>query len=1205
MQFTKTTRQSRLACQSIALAFLLFAFVCGSHMCQAQTFSASIAGTVKDQSGAVVSGAQVELQNMDTKDTRKVPSAADGSYKFNNLLPGTYQITVSAAGFNAFQQQNMLLRANTAATVDVTLQVGGTQQEVRVSSEALLVDTESANNSVTMDSALIEALPNNTRNPLNFVFALAGTTEGQGGMTSRSTSYDQNASVFGLSGGRTATSEILIDGAPSTAIDWGGLMVSPMQDSVQEQQVVQNEFDVQYERGGSGVVTLVTKSGSDAFHGEVYDYMRNDAFDANTWSNNFNGAPRGKFHRNQFGGNIGGALWRRHKLYFFAAYEGLRQPETDSSGLLTVPTAAERKGDFSHTYNPDGTLAVIYNPFSTHQVTDAKGHTYYTRDPFPNNQIPDGLWSKVGGNILNLFPLPNQPNTTPNDLNNYYKQGPGLTQNDKFDWRIDWNQSTIQHFFVRMSDRVRENNTPACFLCNGADEGATNDDHGFQVVVNDTLTPGSTWVFDIYGAYTRWWEGQTSIGYGVADASKIGLSPSYFQAPLLPLVNTANYMTLGSTYSSFDRYVRTLSTGIVNVTKEVGRHAVKFGFNFDVGMINNRQDSPGGFNFDRSLTSCDPQPSGPCKASNNGSDLTGNGIASMLLGVGNGGSSINMDPAMSQHTFGVYAQDQWRVTSRLTLTAGLRYENQRPATERHNRLAYFDPNVENPLSAAYGSPLRGAFEFAGVGGRGRFAWEPDNKDFGPRAGIAYRISDRIVARAGAGFFFAPTSAMLSFDQPGQFPGFSSQTNWVGTNGSGYVPTTTVDNPFPHGLSQPTGSALGAMTYVGDGASQIWAKGPHPVGNIYQWSGDFQYQIDSHSVAELGYMGSRGRKLLFGNPNFDLDQLPDKYLSIGDHLNDNVPNPFASVITDPNLYLAQPEIAYNELLRPFPEYTYLVQTRSTPGARSQFDALYAKYNHAFSGGLSLIATYQWSKTLDDGSEDFLGWTINDMWRDAYQPKLDYAISTHDQPQSFATAFVYQLPYGNVKRWGSTAPAVVNQVLGNWIVSGTVRITSGFPFPNPVAFSYNPLNNFGFPGGGLPNVVANPKPQHRTLTHWINAAAFQGLSQNTGQPLNCAQNADADGTPDQCGPFPFSYGNEPQRMTQIREAPTQNLDMAVGKVFGPERLRAELRGEFLNVFNHPIYGGSYNISNCIDCGDLGTVYGTRNDPRNIQISLKLTF
>jgi hypothetical protein len=1162
----------------------MLVMILAGYVASAQTFSASIAGTVTDASGAVVSGANLQLLNIDTRDIRRFKSGARGSYEFNNLAPGTYELRATGPGFKEYVQSGMVLRANTAATVDISLQVGGTEQQVVVSSGTVLLDTETANNSVTMDSTLIEALPNNTRNPLNFVFNLAGVTESQGGMTTRSTTYDQNSSTFGLNGGRSAESEILVDGAPSTAIDWGGMMVSPLQDSVQEQQVAVNEYDAQYERGGEGVVTLVTKSGSSEFHGEVYDYMRNSSFDANTWANDFAGAPKGKLHRNQFGGNFSGPLWRSHNLFFFAGYEGLRQPETDSSGLITVPTAAERSGDFSGTLNADGTPDIIYNPFSSHQVTDASGNTYYTRDPFPGNKIPSNMIDPVGAKILGLYPDPNRTSQGPNDLNNFYKQGSGETANDKFDWRVDWAQNPAHRIFVRMSDRVRQNNTPACFFCNGADESATNNDHGFQVVLNDTVTPTPTWVIDTYGAFTRWWEGQTSIGYGVADASAIGLSPSLFQAKLLPLVNAQDYYTLGSTYSSYDRYVRSLATGLMNVTKQLHQHTLKFGFNFDVNMINNRQDSPGTFNFDRSLTSCDPNPndaSAPCEAQLSTS-ASGSAIAGILLGTGNGSANINMDPAMSLHTFGLYLQDIWRATPRLTVSAGLRYENQRPATERHNRLAYFDKTLVNPLSSAYGSTLYGGFEYAGVGGRSRSAWEPDNMNFGPRLGIAYRISDRLVGRVGAGIFYGPTSAMLSFDSPGQFPGYTSQTNWIGTQSSnGYIPSNLVSNPFPNGIVPPTGNANGASTLVGEGAGQLWAKGPHPVGRMYQWSMDFQYQVSSHSVAEIGYTGVRGRKLLFGNPNFDLDQLPDQFLSLGDQLNSIVPNPFYGVITDPNSYLSGPTIAYNELLRPYPEFGYLQQTRSLPGARSQFDAFSAKYNHSFNNGLSLITTYQFSKNLDDGSEALLGWTIGSMWRDAYNPKLDYAISTHDIPQSFATAWLYQLPFGAGKHWGANSPALVSQVIGGWNISGAIRLSSGLPFPNPVEFSYNPLSQYGFPGPGMPDIIGNPKPAHRTSSNWLNASAFTTT------------------------PAPFALGNEPQRMTQIREAPTKNLDLGIAKEFGRERFRAQLRGDFLNVTNHPIYGGSYNINNCIDCGGLGQVYGTRNDPRNVQVSLKLMY
>jgi Carboxypeptidase regulatory-like domain len=1153
----------------------------------AQSFSASIAGVVTDPSGSVVQGAKVHLRNMGTNDTREATSSAAGTYKFDNLLPGSYEITAEASGFKAFVQSNMLLSASTAATVNVRLAVGTAEQKVEVTSQAVLLDTESANNSTTLDSRLIESLPNSYRNPLNFVFALAGTTEAQSGQTSRSNSFDQMGSMFGLNGGRIGNEQILIDGAPSTAVDWGGLFVAPNSDAVQEQQVAPNVYDAQYERAGAGVTTLVTKSGSNTFHGSIYDYFRNSALDANLWSNGLTNpvTPKGLFHRNQFGGTLGGPVSRSHHVFFFADYEGLRQPDIESSGFLTVPTQKMHNGDFSELLP----ATQIYNPFTTAQVCcDAQGNPYFSRQPFPNNQIESNLWDAVGKKILALYPLPNQPGLT----NNYYKQGRGTTDNDKFDWRIDWAQSSKNRIFARMSDRVRQNYTPACFFCNGGDNNATNDDRGFQVVVNDAYTPSPTWVVDSYLAVGHWHEEQTSIGYGQSNPGTIGLSQSLFQAPLLPLVNVTNYDTLGSTYSSYDRYVRSNGTAIGNITKEFAKHTLKFGANYDIVFMNNRQDVPGTFNFGTSFTSCDPDPKGgPCHALNTDSNITGNAIASLLLGTGSGSSQIEMDPAMSLHSFGAYIQDQWRANTRLTITAGLRYENQRPATERYNRLAYFDKKAVNPISAALGSDVYGQFEYANK--NNRYAWYPDNLNFAPRLGVAYKITDKLVSRVGAGIFYAPASAMISFDQPGQFLGYSSDTNWLGSvDGEGYIPTNLVSNPFPNGLEEPVGSAQGGMTFVGvaSGNVQQWPKGPHPIGYSEQWSADLQYELGRHSVFEVGYTGTRGHRLMFGNPNLNANQLPTKDLALGSQLNQQVPNPFQGIITDPNSPLSGNTVLYNQLLRPYPEFVYLNWTRSLPGAQSAYDALNLKFTKQFSDGLSLISTYVWSKALDDGSEDFIGWTIGNMWRDSYHPKLDYAISTHDVPHSFATALVYDLPYGRGKRFGSGAPKLINGILGNWQVSSVIRLATGLPLLPPYFNNYDPLGAYGFPGPTLANLIGDPKPAQQSRNNWINAAAF-------------------------AEPGPYLYGDEPARMTQLREGATKNLDLAVAKGFDiTERFKAQFRAEFLNAFNHPQYGGeqygeyygSSNITNCLDCGyPFGQVIGTRNDPRNIQMSLKVTF
>jgi hypothetical protein len=1166
---------------AIVITILLIAF---TGLCVGQSFTSSITGLISDPTGAAIQGTNVELKNIATNDVRTSTSNADGSYQFDNLPPGTYQITATARGFKTFIQDSLTLQANTGARINISLQLGGTEQRVEVTGSSTLVDTETANTSVTMDSQLIAALPNSTRNPLNFVFAIAGTTEAPGGQTQKSGSLDQMSSNFGLNGGRTGDEAILIDGAPSQAADWGGLIVSPLQDSVQEQQVVQNTYDAQYQKGGAGIVTLITKGGGNSFHGEAYDYLQNSALNANGWVNNRNGIPRAPFKQNQFGGNISGPILKRWNLFFFGAYEGFRQPNTQSTGLLTVPTAAERGGDFSQALNPDGSQQIIYNPFSTTPIDDTGN---YTRVPFANNKVPQNLFNSVGEKIINLYPNPNRAGVGPNgEFNNYYAQGPGTTSNDKMDTRVDWEQSSAHRLFVRWSDRFRQDILLPCFFCNGADTGVNQTNHGFQIVLNDTVTPSPSWVINSFVSYSRWIESHTAQGYGTASAATIGLSPSLFQAPLLPTISPDGpYTGLGN--GTYARYARTSSTAQVNLTKQLARHTLKFGSNYDVQMINVINEASGNFGFSSAQTSCDPDPSGgPCTAvTNTASILSGNPIASMLLGVSNGGGQgINMDPALSLHTYGAYVQDQWRATSRLTINAGLRYENQRPVTERYNRLTYFDPTVVNPVSAVVapilGHPVLGGFEYASS--KNRYGWSPNNHDFAPRVGIAFKATDRLVVRAGAGIFYLPTSALMGEDG-GQSIGFTANTSFVATSNNGYVPANLVSNPFPQGINQPTGSSQELLTQVGSGVNGIWWKGSHPNPYTEQWSFDLQYQLSSHSVAQIGYSGNRGRKLLYGNINLDADQLPDQFLSLGPQLDQQVPNPWLGIV-DPNTYYGSPStttIAYNLLLRPYPQFTNLQLTRSWPGARSAFDALYLKYNHSFSAGLSLLTTYQWSKALDNGPEDNFGWATGNQWRDFYNTKLDYNISTHDVPQSFTTALVYELPYGKGKKWGNNAPLLMKEALGNWQVSSVVRLASGLPLGQVINSPNNQLNNYGFPGPQLPDAIGNPIPSNRTPDSWLNRKAFTA-------PASI-----------------FMLGNAPQRDTRIRERAARNVDLSVAKNFGGERMQVWLRSEFINAFNYAQYNGVCTDLSQSNCYPFGQAYGTENQPRIIQFSLKLLF
>lgn len=1171
------------------LAFVL-AFA-SSPLLFGQAFTSSITGQVLDPAGATVENATVQLRNTGTNDVHTGHSAADGRYDITNLLPGTYELTVTAAGFKTFVKTGLILQAQVAATVNASLVLGDTQQKIEVTGSSVLVDTESANNTVTLDTQLLQSLPNSTRNPLNFVFAIAGTTQAPGGQTQTFGTLDQMSSNFGINGGRTGDEEILIDGAPSQAVDWGGLMVSPLQDSVSEQQIVVNTYDAQYERGGAGIVTLITKGGTNHFHGEAYDFLQNSFMNANSWYNNEYGFARSEFKQNQFGGNIGGPLVKRWNLFFFGGYEGLRQPNTQTT-LTTVPTQAERTGDFSQALNADGTPDLIYNPFTT-TALDTTGNNF-TRTQFANNQIPSSLINATGQKLVNLYPLPNRPGTGPNQLNNYAASGAGNTLNDKMDTRVDWDQSSSHRLFVRFSDRFRQNQVVPCFFCNGADTGVNQYNNGFQAVINDTVTPSPNWVINTYVSYSRWKEQHIAQGYGVASASSVGLPDSLFQAPVLPTIYPDNgYSSLSN--GSYEQYARGSGTAELNITNIIGAHTFKFGGNFDDQTINSVSEAAGSFNFSSALTSCDPDSAGgPCLAQNVSSIASGNAIASMLLGTGSGGGqSINIDPAMALHNFGLYFQDRWHVNNRLTITMGLRYENERPATERFNRLMYFDENLANPIgdvvSPAYGETvnqvfgrtLTGDFQYI-AGSPTRNAWPASNNSFAPRLGIAYQITPKLVARVGGGIFYLPPSAMISFDNPGQYYGYSSSTNYNATTNNGFTPLSLISNPFPLGISQPQGSSQGALTLVGNGLGQIWPWAPHPTPYTEQWSFDLQHQVTSHSVFEVGYTGNKGRKLLYGNPNLDADQMNPQYLSLGAQLDSQVPNPFYGIV-DPSTYLGSvPTIAYNELLRPFPQFTYLQWTRSLPGARSFYNALNAKYNYQFNSGLNLLVTYRWSKALDNAPEDNFGWATGNQWRDAYNTMLDYNISTHDVPQSFATSLVYDLPYGRGKHWGNSAPAVVKEVLGNWQVSSVISLQSGLPLYGLMESPSNQLNNYGFPGPQLPDLIsANITPANQSPTNWVNASAFAA-------PASI-----------------YMLGNAPQRFTELRERAQRNVDFSIAKNLGGEHIQAWLRGEAFNLFNYAQYNNF-----CLDlsessCGPFGQAYGTQNQPRTLQVSLKLAF
>ena len=1123
----------------------------------AQIFTAGVSGVTTDPGGAAIPNANVTARNTGNSESRQTKTSDDGRYTFSQLSPGNYEITVESTGFRR-AVASLVLQASQTAELNISMTVGDVASNIEVSATAAIIDTQTANKSVTLTTKEVLDLPVNSRDPLVLVHATAGVVAIRSGISTATT--DQNHNRFSLNGGRDESSAILIDGVPATAVDWGGALAVPSIDATQEVQVVRNTFDTQYGKTDGGVVTLVTKGGTNQFHGSAFEFLRNDHLDANSWTNNRNSVKKTIFQRNQYGGSFGGPVWKSKKIFAFGAYEALRQGAPNVN-VSTVPTALQKQGDFSQTFNGDGSVAVIYDPATTRPNPNGTG---FTRDPFPGNKIPSNRFDPVGVKALALYPNPTSAGDAFTNNRNFALGGKGVSNNNRMDIRVDWAKSERYTFFARVTKAWQQDIVPT-FFGNGADSnfGGMNPRH--QVVVGNTFVPSPTFVINVLVGSGRWREVQVSPSQG-RDATQIGLPAllvSQFSAKTLPQFNLSNYAQLSNPRFLDDpRETHNLQ---INFSKELHDHSLKFGVIGESGRILPTDVNSPTFSFTRGLTS------GPVSATAGvatDSTVSGNAVASLLLGTGASGSvPTNVRLALTQLYYAGYVQDTWRFNRRLTVNFGLRYEVQLPRTERYDRFNYFDFQTVNPLSSTTGLNLQGGLRYVNKDDRG--LWKTDTKNFAPRVGIAYKISNKLVVRTGYGIYYPPTVAVSN----GTTDGFSTTTPWVSTQGGGgLIPQNLLSNPFPQGLNLPVGSSQGLLTQVGNSVNAFQRK--HPSAYVQSYSLDFQYELGRGGVLELGYSGTQGRKLLLGNsPN--LNQLDPKYLSLGTTLNDPVPNPFFSQITTGTL--AGATVPRYQLLRPYPQFTSVTLSGDTPGAGSSFNALTFKYAQRFSKGISSIVTYQWSKAIDNTSET-QAWEIGDVSRNAFDRSSDRSFSGHDLPQSLVATVVWELPVGRGKAVGANWNRAVDAVVGGWQISAINRFSSGLPL------QFSSANTLGVYGFNVlrPNIaklkdleVSNQGPDH-----WFNTAAVTA-------------------------PAPFTLGNAPRWVPNIRYSPIIGSDLALQKNFKPiEKVKVQFRAEAFNVSNYVQFG---RANTTVGSNGFGTVsgYAPGAGPRNIQAGLRVDF
>ncbi|MDQ2711599.1 MAG: carboxypeptidase-like regulatory domain-containing protein, partial [Acidobacteriota bacterium] len=939
----------------LSVAFLLALTITLPAWSQSEAVSAQLSGTVQDQNGATVPGAKVSLSNPDVGFVREVTTADNGLYTFTLIPPGNYELRVEKTGFNAFLQSNIVLAVGQASSLNAQLQVGNVNQTVEVTAAAPVLNTGSADIGSEVSSKQAVELPLNIRNVYGLVSLDSSVNNSQqnqalNGPGSQGNA-DQDIAFFNFGGGRFGTTAFLLDGAWDGAGDWDGVIYVPSVDELQEFRIQTNTFSPQYGLSMGNVVNAVTKSGTRSFHGDVFEFLRNNNLDANNYFNNLNGLPRPQFKRNQFGFTAGGPVYiphfykQREKTFIFGTYEGLRQ-QTPTTLIATVPTDLQRAGNFSQTFNQDGTLATIYDPFSTKLVNGQ-----YVRTPFLNNIIPVTQQDKVALNLLKFYPAPNRPGNAVTGANNYVGTAGLPTNSDQYTVKVDENISEKQNFFGRWSQKRQFKQLTGEFFGTNdpGGNGTLAPDNRFEGGLGYTYVFSPTFVMSLNLGWGRWAEGRKPQGVPF-DVTTIGLPAAlntYSGPGAFPNINISGYQNLGS--GGLNSTPREARTYAADFTRNLGSHSLSMGFMGITFMLNTFNSAQAAFNFSPAFTQ------GPFPTAANGD--SGSGVASFLLGTGDNGSiAYSAEAAYSKKDFGWYFNDDWKISRGLTLNLGIRYDIQTAPTDRFNRLSYFnfDPNPLN--SQVPGLNLRGNLLYTNKNQRG--VYDTNYLNFAPRFGLAYSPVSKFVARAGYGIFYTP--AMEFGDYQGlSLNGFSQTTPYVGSL-DGVTPQNLLSNPFPTGLLAPVGEANGGATNVGQTVNAVLRHRASPY--VQQWTTNVQYQA-GNTVLQAAYIGNHGLKLLFGT-NFELNQLPTADLALGNQLLQPVTNPFYGVITSGSL--SGKTVPYGQLLRPFPEYTG-VENVQPPAASSTYNALALSANHRFSNGLQFLLSYTWSKSLDIQSE----------------------------------------------------------------------------------------------------------------------------------------------------------------------------------------------------------------------------------------------
>ncbi|MGJ5818889.1 carboxypeptidase regulatory-like domain-containing protein [Paludibaculum fermentans] len=990
---------------NLRLPLLVGAFLCALY---AQTGTSVLTGTASDASGLALPNVVITLTNNETGARASSLTNESGTYRLGSLPPGSYKLEAELPGFDRFVRTPIPLNVSQVLAVDFALQLGQTSNTVTVQEDLPLTETQSSSSGQLVNRRMVAGLPMPNRAATSLVALAPGVVmidTGQGA---------ENYPVFAIAGGRARNQNFTLDGGNVTnavGLTRPQQMTSLPMDAMQEFRVISNNYSAENGHSTGGVITLSTRSGTNAYHGSVFEFLRNNVLDAR----NFFAAQRPPLRLNQFGASLGGPI-QKDKTHFFLTWEQTRQVSSIIA-LQTVPTLAQRAGDFSG-------LAPIYDPATT---------SGRVRQPFLNNTIPDSRFDPVARNVLGYYPLPNRAGSA-NGANNYAANSNStLTRNivvGRLDHQLRPSDQLSARYYINDSYIA---NTGSFTNPVAAPDANWNDARIQSILVGHTHIFRPDLVNELKVSYLQRKFIDDRFGAFENLAAKVELTG--VSAAAFPNFTLPGYASLSSNSMSRHQTPIRDTQFLESLSWLRGKHAFKFGAEYRMGSNNETRDrtSSGSFGITSLITGLP------------GVANTGNSLASFLLGEVNSVNIQASDPILSKASYwSWYAQDDWRVTSNLTINYGLRWESELPRYVDNNAQNSFDVAAINPVS---GTP--GVVTFSGVNGVPRRAFRTDLNNFGPRLGFAWKAARGFVVRGGGGVFYGPTVSNTIGDTAST--GFSDAISLV-------VPQADLQsaiqlrNGVPVLPRQALNSSFGAVALGQKPNTSVgFFELDRPTPVSYQYNFNIQRELAGGAVVETGYLANVSHHLTAND--LTLNQVRPELMGSGDA----------------------------QARRPFPQFSNVYWINPAIG-NSTYHAGFVRTEKRFSRGVSFLAHYTFSKFIDDvasGNE----YGDPQSYMDAYNRRLDKGLSGSDVTHRTVVSALYEVP---------VLHGLWNKALGGWQLGTFITFQSGAPFT--VVTASNTTN--AFPAGATrPDLIADAASSTRTLARWFNTAAFQTPRQFT--------------------------------------------------------------------------------------------------------------